>query len=52
MVATTENILLAFCRLGNSGISSFHKNVFNSPALSEMEAKVEVVSDFCSDLRF
>ena len=38
-VATTENILLAFCRLGNSRISSFRKNVFNSPALSEREAK-------------
>ena len=39
VVATTENILLAFCRLGNSRISSFRKNVFNSPALSEREAK-------------
>ena len=39
VVATTENILLAFCRLGNSRISSFRKKVFNSPALSEREAK-------------
>ena len=39
VVATTEIILLAFCRLGNSRISSFRKKVFNSPALSEREAK-------------
>ena len=39
VVASTENILLAFCRLGNSRISSFRKKVFNSPALSEREAK-------------
>ena len=31
VVATTENILLVFCRLGNSRISSFRRNVFNSP---------------------
>ena len=35
VVGTTENILLAFCRLGNSRISSFRKKV----ALSEREAK-------------
>ena len=35
VVATTEKILLAFCRLGNSRISSFRKKV----ALSEREAK-------------
>ena len=29
--ATTENIFLAFCRLGNSRIWSFRKKVFNSP---------------------
>ena len=39
VVRTTENILLVFCRLGNSRISSFCKNVFNSPALSHREAK-------------
>ena len=39
VVGTTENILLVFCRLGNSRISSFRKKVFNSPALSEREAK-------------
>ena len=39
VVGTTENVLLVFCRLGNSRISSFRKNVFNSPALSEREAK-------------
>ena len=39
VVATTENILLAFCRLVNSRISSFRKKVFNSPVLSEREAK-------------
>ena len=39
VVGTTENILLVFCRLGNSRISSFCKKVFNSPALSEREAK-------------
>ena len=39
VVGTTENILLVFCRLRNSRISSFRKNVFNSPALSEREAK-------------
>ena len=39
VVGTTENILLAFCRLGNSRISSFRKKVFNSPALSERGAK-------------
>ena len=39
LVGTTENILLAFCRLGNSRISSFRKKVFNSPALSERGAK-------------
>ena len=39
VVATTEKILLAFCRLGNSRISSFRKKAFNSPALSEREAK-------------
>ena len=39
VVGTTENILLLFCRLGNSRISSFRKKVFNSPALSEREAK-------------
>ena len=39
VVQTTENILLVFCRLGNSRISSFLKKVFNSPALSEREAK-------------
>ena len=38
VVGTTENILLVFCRLGNSRISSFRKKV-NSPALSEREAK-------------
>ena len=39
-VATTEKILLLiFCRLGTSRISSFRKNVFNPPALSEREAK-------------
>ena len=32
---TTENILLTICRLGDSGISSFRKKVFNSPALRE-----------------
>ena len=41
IVGTTENILLVFCRLGNSRISSFRKNVFNSPALGEREAKYE-----------
>ena len=30
VVATTENILLVFCRLGNSRISSFRKQVFNT----------------------
>ena len=35
VVGTTENILLVFCRLGNSRISSFRKKV----ALSEREAK-------------
>ena len=39
VVGTTENILLVFCRPGNSIISSFRKKVFNSPALSEREAK-------------
>ena len=39
VVATTDNILLVFCRLGNSIISSFRKKLFNSPALSEGEAK-------------
>ena len=39
VVGTTENVLLVFCRLGNSRISSFRKKVFNSPALSEREAK-------------
>ena len=39
VVGTTENILLVFCRLGNSRISSFREKVFNSPALSEREAK-------------
>ena len=39
VVGTTENILLVFCRLGDSRISSFLKKVFNSPALSETEAK-------------
>ena len=39
VVGTTEKILLVFCRLGNSRISSFRKKVFNSPALSEREAK-------------
>ena len=38
VVGTTENILLVFCRLGSSRISSFRKKVFNSPALSEGEA--------------
>ena len=31
--------MLVFCRLDNSRISSFRKKVFNSPALSEGEAK-------------
>ena len=35
VVGTTENILLVFCRFGNSTISSFRKKVFISPALSE-----------------
>ena len=39
VLGTTENILVVFCRFGNSRISSFRKNVFNSPALSEREAK-------------
>ena len=39
VVGTTENILLVFCRLGNSRISSFRKKVFNSPALGERVAK-------------
>ena len=39
VVATTKNIFLAFCRLGNSRISSFRKKVFNSPAFSERESK-------------
>ena len=39
LVGTTGNILLAFCRLGNSRILSFRKKVFNSPALSERGAK-------------
>ena len=39
VVGTTENILVVFCRLGNSKISSFRKTVFNSPALSGREAK-------------
>ena len=39
VVGTTENILLVFCRLGNSRISSFRKRVFNTLALSEREAK-------------
>ena len=39
VVGTTENILLIFCHLGNSRILSLRKNVFNSPALSEREAK-------------
>ena len=40
VVESTENILLVFfCRLGNSRISSFRKKVFNSPALSERKAK-------------
>ena len=52
VVATTKNILLAFCRLGNYRISSFcKKKVFNSPALSENEGNMSVVSNFCSDLR-
>ena len=38
-VGTTENILLVFCHLGNSRISSFRKKVFNLPPLSEREAK-------------
>ena len=29
VVGTTKNILLVFCSLGNSRISSFRKNVFN-----------------------
>ena len=39
VVGSTENILLVFCHLGNSRISSFRKKVFNSPALGEREAK-------------
>ena len=39
VVAHTENILLVFPRLGNSRTFPFRKNVFNSPALSESEAK-------------
>ena len=39
VVGTMKNILLAFCRVGNSRISSFRKKVFNSPALSERDAK-------------
>ena len=39
VVWTTENVLLVFCRLGNSRIPSFRKKVFNLPALSEREAK-------------
>ena len=33
--ATTENILPAFCRLGNSRIWSFRKKLFNSPVTWE-----------------
>ena len=32
VVGTKENILLVFCRLGNSRISSFRRKVFNSPS--------------------
>ena len=32
VVTTTENILLAFCCLGNSRISSFRKKVFKREA--------------------
>ena len=39
VVATTENILLVVCRLGNSRISFLRKKVFNSPASSERRAK-------------
>ena len=39
VVATTGKILRVFCRLSNPRISSFRKNVFNSPALSDREAK-------------
>ena len=39
VVATTENILFAFCCVGNSRILSFRKKVFNSPALIERKAK-------------
>ena len=38
VVATTEDILLTFCRLRNSRILSVRKKVFSSPALSEREA--------------
>ena len=43
VVATTENILPVICRLGDSKISSFRKKAFNSPALSEREAKLSGV---------
>ena len=36
---TTVKHATAHYRLGNSRISSFRKKVFNSPALSEREAK-------------
>ena len=39
VVGTTENILLVFGRLGNSESRLFVKKVFNSPGLSEREAK-------------
>ena len=43
VVATTENILLVICRLGDSKISSFRKKAFNPPALNEREAKLSGV---------
>ena len=41
VVATMENILLAFFCLSSSRILSFHKKVFISPALSKGKAKYD-----------
>ena len=49
VVGTTEDILLVFCRLGNSRISSFHKKSFQFTCFKWEGSEIW---KFCSDLRF
>ena len=50
VVGTTENILLVFCRLGNSRISSFRKKSFQSTCFKREGSEIGklcLISDFC-----